>query len=90
MLSVAVHPSLPLIACGGEDGTLYRMELKGIDYAPLIVTAVNLGQGLVIRCPVCWVAWPLDDTWLGQVIDCPGGECAARLSVNPFVAGTDR
>lgn len=31
-------------------------------------------------CPVCRVEHPLDETWLGQVIDCPAG-CGTRLEI---------
>ena len=33
----------------------------------------------MLRCPACGVEHPLDETWLGQVIDCPG--CGARLEI---------
>jgi WD40 repeat protein len=85
--SVAMHPSSPLAACGGEDGNMYRAELMGVEYGPLIVTAVDFGEGFVVRCPVCWVAWPLDESWLGRMIECPGEDCTVRLNVNSFVVG---
>ena len=51
----------------------------------LIVTAVDLGEGLVVRCPWCNGAAPLEPGWPGTTIACPA--CAGPLRVNPFVVG---
>ncbi len=50
---VAVHPWLPLAACAGWVGGLYLLDLVGIKYGPIIVTAAKGSQGLVVRCPAC-------------------------------------
>ena len=83
----AVHPSLPIAASGDQGGNLYFVDLVGIEYGPIIVTAVGRGGRRTVRCPKCWQVHPLDETWLGQVIDCPTPTCDLRLRVNPFFAG---
>jgi WD40 repeat protein len=85
--TVDVHPWRPRAVCGDKRGVIWRVELRGVEYGPLIVTPTDFGEGLVVRCPVCRGAWPLDGDWLGREIDCPGEECHGRLSVNPFVIG---
>ncbi|HYO19630.1 MAG TPA: hypothetical protein VES02_13305, partial [Dermatophilaceae bacterium] len=51
----------------------------------LIVTAVDLGEGLVVRCPRCNTAHPFRKKWQGQDITCPTPQCGGPLKVNPFV-----
>jgi hypothetical protein len=51
----------------------------------IIVTAVDLGDGLVIRCPHCNTIRRFQEEWLGQEIGCPNPDCAGPLQVNPFV-----
>jgi hypothetical protein len=57
------------------------------DAHPLIVTAVDFGEGLVVRCPWCNSRHPLIREWLGEEIRCPNTECGGPLKVNPFTAG---
>jgi NACHT domain- and WD repeat-containing protein len=52
---------------------------------PLIVTGVDFGQGLAVRCPWCNVASPLKKEWRGADIDC--SNCKGPLRVNEFVVG---
>ena len=52
---------------------------------PIIVTAVDLGSGLAIRCPFCNTSKPLKKEWLGIEIKCPQEGCNGPLRVNPFV-----
>jgi hypothetical protein len=67
-------------------GSFYLLDLVGIPLGPLVVTAVDLGDGPVVRCPVCLDRLPLRENWLGQEISCPQADCDASLRVNPFVA----
>jgi len=85
-LSVAHHPHRASVACGNHNG-FYLIDLVGITLGPLVVTAVNVGSGPAVRCPVCLEYQPLQEAWLGQELDCPGSACQARLRVNPFIAG---
>ena len=61
---------------GGDRGTATR---------PLIVTAVDFGDGLVVRCPHCNTVHPFREQWRGRTIACPNPECAGPLKLNPFV-----
>ena len=55
----------------------------------IIVTAVDLGNGLEIRCPHCNRMIPWDETYRGTDIACPltGPDCGGPLRVNSFVVG---
>lgn len=63
----------------------------GTRHHPLIVTATDFGEGLVVRCPWCNVEHPLPDDpegremWLGREVRCPSEACRGPLKVNPFV-----
>ncbi|MBU0491885.1 MAG: hypothetical protein KKA73_09090 [Chloroflexi bacterium] len=59
--------------------------MEGLCYGPLVVTPLDLGQGSVVRCPVCFRFLPLAGRDLGQVMTCPYPGCTGRLRVNPFV-----
>jgi WD40 repeat protein len=85
LVCVAIHPGLPFTFCGDEGGNVYFIDPVGITYEPIIVTAVDLGAGPVVRCPACFEQLPLGEGWLGQVIDCPRPGCEGRMRVNPFI-----
>jgi len=55
----------------------------------IILTGVDLGEGLQIRCPHCNKAHPFDQEWRGKDINCPGEDCRGPLKINPFVVGED-
>jgi sarcosine oxidase gamma subunit len=84
---LALHSWQPLAACGDTAGSVYLIDLVGIEYGPIIVTAVDFGDGPKVRCRFCLEHLPLDPGWLGQVIKCPRPGCDGRLRVNPFIAG---
>ena len=63
-----------------------RGGVAGPTREPLIVTAVDLGSGYVIRCPWCTGLVPFRDEWLGQQMPCPAEHCGAPWKVNPFVS----
>ena len=50
----------------------------------VIVTAVDLGSGLEIRCPHCNRYTPLRDEWRGADIVCPYDDCRGPLRRQPF------
>jgi len=54
---------------------------------PLIVTGVDFGKGLVLRCPWCNVASPFKNEWRGKEIACSNSDCEGPLRVNSFVVG---
>jgi len=94
---VALHPGLPLAVAGDAIGGLYLFDLIGVQYGSIVVTAVDLGEGLVIRCPHCNVLHTFDreceacqgshnlDEWLGNEKNCPNDACGGPLKINDFV-----
>ena len=84
---LALHPLQPLSAFGDIGGNMYLVNLIGIKYKSIIVTAVDLGFGARVRCPACLTYLPLEQEWLGQEIACPEPGCDGRMRVNPFVVG---
>jgi len=84
---VALHPAKPIAMFSDEVGGVYPTELVGIAYGPLVVTAIDRGEGPKVRCPACFGDFPLGGNWLGREIGCPGRDCSARLKVNPSIAG---
>ena len=54
---------------------------------PLIVTGVDFGDGMVIRCPWCNTSSPFQEKWRGKEIKCPNKKCKGPLRVNKFVVG---
>ncbi len=85
--AAAHHPHRASVACGDRGGSVYLVDLVGVPLGPLVVTAVDLGNGPAVRCPACLEPHPLQEAWLGREVDCPGRACDARLRVNPFIAG---
>ena len=79
------HPWRPLLACGDAGGSVYIVDLMGIEYGPIIVTAVDSGAGPRVHCPACRTLLPLQEDWLGQVVSCPQPGREGRMRVNPFV-----
>jgi len=88
--SAAHHPVRGSIACGTTSGSFYLIDVLGIAQGRIVVTAVDLGEGPAVRCPVCLERHPLQKAWLGGEIDCPGIACQARLRINPFVVRSRR
>jgi WD40 repeat protein len=85
---LAVSPNEPAAVCGDSEGKLYFINLIGIQYGPLIVTATQHNHTLNIRCPVCRQASDIDPDQLDKVIICPQQACEAHLRLNPFVIPT--
>ena len=53
----------------------------------MIVTGVDFGDGMVIRCPWCNTSSPFQEGWRGTDIPCPNEKCEGPLKINPFVVG---
>jgi len=86
---LALHPARPVAIFTDDAGGVYPVDLVGIDYGPLVVTAVDLGEGPMVRCPDCRGTYPLQADWLGRSIPCCREGCAAALRINRHVAGSD-
>jgi hypothetical protein len=82
---LALGASAPFFAYGDRAGCVHLLEIVGVEHGPVIVTAVDLGGGPVVRCPACLEKSLLDESWLGQVLPCPRPGCESRMRVNPFV-----
>ena len=82
---VALHPWQTIAACGDSGGGFYLLDLVGIEYGPIIVTAARGTQGLVVCCPACQREHILAQQHLGNAFTCPNPECALRLKINPFI-----
>ncbi len=54
------------------------------DRAPLILTALETSQGLMVYCPVCNKASPIEKDMLDKKIACPQEKCKAPIKLNPF------
>jgi NACHT domain- and WD repeat-containing protein len=70
----------------------YEMALKAMPggesgigrSAPLILTALETSQGLMVYCPVCNKYSPIQREMLDKVIACPQEGCKAPIKLNPF------
>jgi WD domain, G-beta repeat len=84
---VALGGWQPFAVCGDAGGNVYFIHLVGIEYGPIVVTAVDPGKGggPALRCPKCLQLHRLDGAWLGEVIECPTPDCGLPLRVNRFV-----
>src|SRR5271169_1817118 len=63
----------------------YWIDLVGIAWGPLIVTAHERAGTLTIRCPVPSEQHPVEPRQLGQLLTCPGQGCTEQLRINPFI-----
>ena len=85
-----------------EDFDLALRAMRGGDAADrprIIVTATDLGEGLVIRCPHCNTVHTLEvecsvckethrlEDWRGKERTCTNPKCGGPLRVNEFVVG---
>jgi hypothetical protein len=68
-----------LEAMPGEGGS----EFGGGEH-PLIITAVDRGEGLTIYCPVCNQTSPIEEAQLDSEMACPTEGCGRGLKINPF------
>jgi len=92
--SVALHPWRPVAACGGGLDPLV-IDLVGIEYGPIIVTAWRFTLRFVSRKPASLAFGCLDcRTWseipesaLGSEIPCPN--CGKPVRLNPFTVEGD-
>jgi WD40 repeat protein len=84
---VDLHPTLPLAACGDLGRNRNLVDLVGIEYGPIIVTARGSGTEQLIRCPRCRGAHLVEEDRLGNEMRCPTEDCNLLLRVNSFLFG---
>jgi WD40 repeat protein len=81
MMSVAVHPWRPLLIAGDKTGNLNLVDIVGIDYGPIAVTAIDRGGHPMLRCPACFREFQMLEGWPGRVMTCTTPGCGLRLRV---------
>ena len=82
---VSPHPWMPMLVCGDYGGGVYRLDLFGIPYGPIIVTAWEDKHSHLIRCPACGHAHQIKKEQLDREMICPTQGCGLHLRLNPFV-----
>jgi len=81
---LALHPWRPIALCGVNGGNLYQVDLMGIAYGPIIVTARLQGTNLGVCCPICRTNLALGQNQLGSDLTCVQRDCDCRMRINPF------
>jgi len=71
--------------CGDKGGNLYFLDLVGLAYAAIVVTAKRSADALTVTCPACQHEQPLSEAQLGGEIACVAQGCALRMKINSFV-----
>jgi len=87
---VAHDPGGTYWVCGDTSGAVYLTDLVGVGLGPIFVTPEDRGNGPQFRCPICHMAFPLDEAWLGKEVTCLSDTCSGRLRLNPFVIDRSR
>jgi WD40 repeat protein len=83
--AVDLHPWKAIAGCGDFRGTIYLLDLVGITFDSIFVTAHQVGQNFGIRCPACQKDHSIKEQQLGSEMTCPTPGCGLRLKFNPFV-----
>ena len=87
--TIALHPTQPYVICGDEGGNIYQLDLFGLEYGPIIVTAIHDCTGYTVCCPACQRGQPIRSEQLGSDIECADENCMLRIHVNPFCVEKD-
>ena len=83
--SLDLHPWKTELVCGDSGGAMYRVEMVGLQYGPLFVTAKQINRKLIVRCPVCQVVNLIGKEMMGKIIFCSNSACGSGLKVNNFL-----
>jgi tetratricopeptide (TPR) repeat protein len=82
--TIALHPTQPYAICGDDGGNLYLLDLFGLAYGPISVSATHDGMGYTLRCPACQREQPIQAEQLGSDMDCADETCGLSLHINQF------
>jgi WD40 repeat protein len=87
-----LHPWRPFLTCGDQAGNVSLIEIPGLEYGPIVVTARERPEsaGLFVRCPRCQLEHRVDPAELGGEHRCPTPGCALPLRVNAFFSSSAR
>ena len=77
--SLAIHPSLPLVALGTSSGDLCWLEIAGYQPGPIFTPAFMHRERLLLRCPCCFSTTEVEFGDLGHDVCCATRGCALRL-----------
>jgi WD40 repeat protein len=83
--SLGVHPSKNTLICGDLGGAVYRLEIIGLNYGPIVCSAIERMEGLSLLCPVCQKPFLIEEESLGEEMTCPQAGCQTPMKINPFV-----
>jgi len=86
---VEFHPFEPKLVCCDAGGAIYRLEVPGLRFGAIIVTATLnkrlFKQVLMLHCPACQAGHTIQEDQLNSELTCPTPGCGLRLKLNPFV-----
>ncbi len=95
LTALGMHPSTLKMVCGDAGGSLYRIEIAGIDPGAIITTAWHLAgkfpfrkpASLAFGCHGCGAWTEVSKSQLGQETSCP--QCSLSVKLNPFTISGD-
>jgi hypothetical protein len=64
---------------------LYGGDGSAAKKPPIIVTALETSDSVIIHCPVCNTNSYISGALIGGIATCPNDDCQARLKINSFV-----
>jgi WD40 repeat protein len=79
------HPWKPHLLFCDVAGRVHRVECVGLTYAPVILTAFEEENKLMICCPACQREHPINQGQLGSEMTCPAPDCGLQIKLNPFI-----
>jgi WD40 repeat protein len=83
---VGFHPYVPKLVCCDAGGALYRSDVLGITYGPIIVTSFEREHNRIdVGCPACQKKYKISLEQLGNEFTCPTQDCGLHLRLNSFV-----
>jgi WD40 repeat protein len=93
--SIGLHPTAPQMVCGDAGGAVYILEIVGLQYGSIILTAWNFTlrslfrkpDSLAFGCPTCRTWSEISETTLGSEIPCP--TCGKPVRLNSFTIQGD-
>jgi hypothetical protein len=81
---LSLHPYAPQMVCGDVGGAVHILEIVGLKYGPIIVTAWHAPsfRHLAFGCLHCRTWSEIPESALGGEIPCPN--CGKPVKLNSF------